>query len=653
MSDLPSGMGGGRRDGGDMPSAMSQRLGGSAALTEKTAPVIHAKHFSAASLETVASLGLSGAVFGGVSRGAVLGRPSTRSVEISPPFFVQSSRKRDVVQITGPASAPSWTKRPKVSFITCSYNRPALLRIAVNSLLSQTDRDWEQLIVDDASTDPRVEEILCWAESDSRIRVWRRKQNIDAPSVLWNFMMDRAHGHYISVLDDDNEKLPRFVEILAGILDREPDIDLVTCGTVSINHKGEAQLTSPNMRTSAKELDIGNTCDGGAMLYRRELLDRVGLYTEAQRTNEDWDWFRRAVRDAKVKNIPESLATYRGHGNDGLGAANRMARMKTLGNDSDVASMMQRDICTSIMVQVYGPHSSRTVQSQKDVIRGVDNAIGSIPWMQQGNGDLAVIVLPFQIDSMAVADIAKKHRRILFVLVEDPSAVKANIERVRAATISSAEVWVCTNDVTVIEEYRAIVGDRVMLCPQLGVDETVNYQLASERDIDVLFCGYAYESRKQLLNILLPKLKSSRIVVVGDGWEKYKVEVQPTQGLSSTYALHTRAKTVVCFQRRYEDQFNGSEYRPQSVNRGFMEGYFGPRVFIDDTRKHHPYDPGDVVWYSSPDDLATKLNSYLSGPRDQAADRFAEKCALLYTYQARMERIINCVRSPRYLAEIP
>ena len=116
--------------------------------------------------------------------------------------------------------------------------------------------------------------------------------------------------------------------------------------------------------------------------------------------------------------------------------------------------------------------------------------------------------------------------------------------------------------------------------------------------------------------------------------------------------MHARAKTVICLHRVHGDCADGPD-EPRTINRGFMEGYLGPRVFLDRTRLDHALDPGDVVWYDDQVDLAAKLHGYLSQSRDPAADRFAEKCRTLYTYRARLARILNCVRGDRHMARIP
>lgn len=536
---------------------------------------------------------------------------------------------------------------PKVSVVTCTYNRPDFLREAIICLRRQTDHDWEHLIYDDASTNPEVSKVLDWARRDPRVRTWRRPDNVDRPAKLWNFMIDRAHGRYLSVLDDDNEKLPDFIERLSGDLDNDPSLDLVTCGIVSINHLGHRHYTSPNMDTRIDILNERNPCDGGAMMYRASAFQRVGYFSETQRTNEDWDWLRRAVRVLKIKNLCDPLVTYRAH------AYNRMIRCKELGHDSDVALLTNRINTSTITTRIIRPTGDLT-QSQMDVVSAVERAICSIPWVipsDDASTYVTVVIAPFAMDPATLETALSESPRVLSVHMEDPSALNANMERIEAMHRACHETWVCTNDAATAEAYRKRVGDHVIICPLLGAEDSLPDEI--NRDIDVTLCGYPYPSRKALISALLPLIRNRRVLLIGDGWNAYgdHVEAIGTVPAAEAHRLLRRSRTAICSHRQFTDAFHGFR-PPQSVNRGFVEGYCGARTFVDRSRNDHPFDDGDVVWYDKPEDLAMALNAYLDGPRDWHADQFAEKCRA-FTYRSRIERILNCLRSPRYLAAIP
>lgn len=537
---------------------------------------------------------------------------------------------------------------PKVSIVTCSHNRPELLRAAIESLRAQTDPNWEHLIYDDASTDKGVLDVLEWARHDPRVRIWRGRENLDRPSVLWNFMLDRAHGRYFTILDDDNQKLPTFVAAMSGELDDGRDLDVVTCGwRVDYAEGGPESPFFLNLSTSAERLLSLSTCDGGAMLYRREIFERAGYFSEDLRTNEDWDWLRRAVGIGQIKNLHEVHSTYLTH------KLRRMARANALGNDVDVARVKARRISATLGVHSVFPPTDRLTQSQKDVCAGIASALNTIPWVLANARDLCLVIAPFQRTNGEIADEVQGHKHILSLHMEDSYALTTNLERVHTMA-KVADTWVCTNDAACIPYYRKIVGDKIIICPSLSADSTAEVEFTLKRDIDVLLCGYAYPSRKRFVAALMPLLQGLRVTLVGDGWDKYKdsVETLPTQPLVATYALHARARAVVCLHRVHGDCSDGP-VEPATVNRGFMEGYLGPRVFLDKTRPFHALDEDDVVWYNGPGDLAGALHRYLAGERALIADRFAEKCHLLYTYRTRLARILNCVRAPRYLAEIP
>lgn len=550
-----------------------------------------------------------------------------------------------VTVISSGAQRPS---SPKVSVVTCAYNRPEMLREAVESLRAQTDPDWEHLIYDNGSTDPGVADVLAWAAEDVRVRVWRGEKNIDQPARFWNFLYDRALGRYFTVLDDDNTKLPRFVEVMAGKLDGDPTLDVVTCGWLVRRDGRVPDEYYLNLTTNSARLDVGSSCDGGAVLYRREVFERAGYFSEVMRTNEDWDWLRRAVHVSKVENLHECHSTYRCH------EVQRMTRSGALGSDADIVRLKSRPLRATLGVRVVRPPTERLTRSQEDVCVGIDRALSAIPWVVQGD-DVALVVSPFQMTDEEILERVEGCDRVASLHMEDPYALVANLDRVRHM---GSRTWVVTNDVSTVSEYRALVGDRVVVCPSLSTDSSIASP-SLMRDIDVLLCGYAYPSRQRFVDDLLPRLRGLRVCLVGDGWEGRArgpgdgpVETMGTLSSDLTYVMHARARAVICLHRVHGDCSDGPT-EPETVNRGFMEGRSGARVFLDRSRGHHHLDDGDVVWYDSPVDLADKLRACLDAPRDAKADVFSVKCLTLYTYRARLAKILNCVREDRRLAEIP
>ena len=93
---------------------------------------------------------------------------------------------------------------PKVSIIIPTYNRANLLPRAINSVLNQTFKDFELIIVDDGSTDNTRKVVKEFEEKDSRIKyIWQ--ENFGGPAKPTNTGLKISKGKYIAFLDSDNE----------------------------------------------------------------------------------------------------------------------------------------------------------------------------------------------------------------------------------------------------------------------------------------------------------------------------------------------------------------------------------------------------------------------------------------------------------------
>ena len=102
---------------------------------------------------------------------------------------------------------PYSTKSPIVSIVTPLFNGQAFVEEAIRSVQGQTFKEWEIVVVDDASTDQSVLIVNTLINSDSRIRLLQRKENKGAASAR-NLAISGAKGRYIAFLDCDDKWLP-------------------------------------------------------------------------------------------------------------------------------------------------------------------------------------------------------------------------------------------------------------------------------------------------------------------------------------------------------------------------------------------------------------------------------------------------------------
>jgi glycosyltransferase involved in cell wall biosynthesis len=129
------------------------------------------------------------------------------------------------------------SRKPKISVIVPTYNRSELLPRAINSILNQTFKDFELIIVDDGSTDNTKKIIEKYSENDSRIK-YIYQENSGGPPRPKNTGIKIAKGNYIAFLDSDDEWLPsKLEEQIKKYIenDKNHNIGLVGCGAIIIN----------------------------------------------------------------------------------------------------------------------------------------------------------------------------------------------------------------------------------------------------------------------------------------------------------------------------------------------------------------------------------------------------------------------------------
>ncbi len=114
---------------------------------------------------------------------------------------------------------------PFFSIILPTYNRARMLRSALKSVLYQTERDWECLVIDDGSTD-KTQEVLARFDWEPRLRVFTSPQNWGMNHSR-NLAINEAQGRYITFLDSDDLWLPARLEEFRRRLERGPEASFV------------------------------------------------------------------------------------------------------------------------------------------------------------------------------------------------------------------------------------------------------------------------------------------------------------------------------------------------------------------------------------------------------------------------------------------
>ncbi len=204
---------------------------------------------------------------------------------------------------------------PKVSVIIPTYNRAKLLPRAVNSVLNQTFKDFELIIVDDASTDNTEEVVKTF--KDSRIKYIKHRINKGGAAAR-NTGIKASKGEYIAFLDDDDEWLPLKLEKqVFKFNESSSKVGLIYTG-FSRYLDGENKEREKHLpRHKGKVLDIclaGCLTSPPEMLIRKELLKEIGGFDEKLKASQDADILIRLAQECDFDFIPEALTKHYIHG---------------------------------------------------------------------------------------------------------------------------------------------------------------------------------------------------------------------------------------------------------------------------------------------------------------------------------------------------
>lgn len=202
-------------------------------------------------------------------------------------------------------------KHPAVSVVMSVFNGEKFLREAIDSILGQTFRDFEFLIVNDGSRD-RTRSIL-ESYRDHRI-VTIHQENAGLARSL-NRAIRIARGEYVARQDADDVSLPHRLERQLEFLLARPDVALAGTHASFIDRNGREFFTwrppAPHEKIRQHLIEKGNSFCHGSVLARKDRLMEVGLYREAFDCTQDYDLFLRISERYKVANLPDVLYHFR------------------------------------------------------------------------------------------------------------------------------------------------------------------------------------------------------------------------------------------------------------------------------------------------------------------------------------------------------
>jgi len=208
---------------------------------------------------------------------------------------------------------------PLISVICTTYKRPKMLKRAVKSVLKQTFKNWELIIVDDFSNDETKKICESFVREDSRIRYFELQSNNGVHSFGKNVGIKEARANLIAYLDDDNAYRRDHLQVLYKYLGNN---DIVYGDRLLIDESGYVakmfgkQKQSVGVRSdfSAQLLSEMNFIDTSDILVKKDKIVEIGGWDESLPKFADWNFFVRLAKSgARFKRIPIIITDYYVH----------------------------------------------------------------------------------------------------------------------------------------------------------------------------------------------------------------------------------------------------------------------------------------------------------------------------------------------------
>jgi glycosyltransferase involved in cell wall biosynthesis/SAM-dependent methyltransferase len=210
-------------------------------------------------------------------------------------------------------SSPRIPVVPLVSVIIPTRNRPNMLNLAVESVLSQNYKNVEIIVVNDGGVD--VQSVISRLNTKGNIVYKKHDRALDR-SAARNTGIRAARGKYIAYLDDDDIYYPNHIETLVKFLENSEYKIAYTDAVMAQQEKQNGEYVTVQ-RSVPYSLDfdkdkilVSNCTPNLCLMHEKSCFDEVGLFDETLSTHEDWDLIIRLSRKFDIAHIKETTCEF-------------------------------------------------------------------------------------------------------------------------------------------------------------------------------------------------------------------------------------------------------------------------------------------------------------------------------------------------------
>jgi glycosyltransferase involved in cell wall biosynthesis len=201
-----------------------------------------------------------------------------------------------------------YTQDGLVSVVVPTYNRPNRLRRSVSSIIDQTYRPIEIIVVDDCSETPATDVLDQYNGDDITITIVRHEQNQGANAAR-NTGIQHSSGEFIAFLDDDDEWYPLKLQRQVEEFDNSDDNLGVVYSGIDVDRKNKKTYNPATEGGSLTKQLLKRNVVGtfSTVLVRQSVIDQVGTLDERFPSWQDKEWYVRLSQHCEFKPINEPL----------------------------------------------------------------------------------------------------------------------------------------------------------------------------------------------------------------------------------------------------------------------------------------------------------------------------------------------------------